>query len=143
MVGFTGLFALHTLVLAANPAFGVALHEAQLKHQPLLVLVGAEWCPACQTMKHQVIPGMARRGGLRTVSLVTLDADADAEIARQLMRGGSIPQLIIFSRKPDGQWHREQLTGASSESEITLLIARALKAQDVPGVELAGGPIGN
>jgi hypothetical protein len=46
------------------------------------------------------------------------------------MRGGAIPQLIIFSRQPDGAWHREQITGAASEREVQSLIARAWQAQE-------------
>jgi hypothetical protein len=71
-----------------------------------------------------------------------VDTDAEVETAKQLMRGGSIPQLIAFSRMPNGQWHREQLTGEVSEAEVQSLIARAIKAQRAAG-ETVAGAIGN
>ena len=144
MAGFTTLMLLQHVVFAANPpSYLAALQDAQAQHRPLLVLVGADWCPGCQTMKHSVLPGLAQRGGLRTVSFVTVDADAEPELSRQLMSGPSIPQLVIFCRKPNGEWHREQLTGESSEYEIKSLIARAVKLQQGPVTELVSSPIGN
>jgi thioredoxin-like negative regulator of GroEL len=144
MVGFAVLVVLQQVILVANPAsYHEALQEAELQQRPLLVLVGADWCPGCQTMKHTVLPGLIRRGALRTVSFVMVDADAEAGLARQLMRGSSIPQLIIFSRKPDGDWHRDQITGQTSEADVQSLIARAVKVQQAPAATLAGSAIGN
>jgi len=143
MVGLTTALALQLAAWGANPvSYNAALQDAQKQQRPLLVLVGANWCPGCQTMKTRVLPSMAKRGALRSVSLALVDTDAEAETAKQLMRGASIPQLIVFSRLPDGQWHREQLTGEVSEAEIQSLIARAIKAQHGRG-ETAAGAIGN
>jgi thioredoxin-like negative regulator of GroEL len=144
MVGFSTWVVLQQLVLAASPsAYHAALQEAHEEQRPLLVLVGADWCPGCQVMKHHTLPGMARRGALRTVSFVAVDTDADAELAKQLMRGGSIPQLIVFSRKPDGEWHRDQITGEAPDADIQSLIARAVKAQSGVTAEFVSGPVGN
>ena len=93
-------------------------------------------------MKTRVLPSLVQRGELRGVSFANVDADKEVETARQLMRGGTIPQLIVFSRKSDGQWHREQITGTTSEAEVQSLIARAIKAQQAAG-EPAAGAIGN
>ncbi|MBW8883363.1 MAG: thioredoxin family protein [Planctomycetia bacterium] len=143
MVGLTAAIALQCAVWGANPAsYNAALQDAQKQQRPLLVLVGASWCPGCQTMKTRVIPSLAKRGGLKGVSFAMVDADAEAEQARQLMRGGSIPQLIAFSRMPDGQWHREQLIGEVSETAVQSLIARAIRAQQAGG-ETVAGAIGN
>ncbi len=143
MVGLTTALALQLAVWGANPvSYNAALQDAQKQQRPLLVLVGATWCPGCQTMKTRVLPSMAKRGALRSVSLALVDTDAEAETAKQLMRGGSIPQLIVFSRLPDGQWHREQLTGEVGEAEVQSLIARAIKAQQGRG-ETVAGAIGN
>jgi len=80
-------------------------------------------------MKQHVIPSLAKRGALKPVTFTTVDYDADAATAQQLMRVGSIPQLIVYSPLPDGKWHREQLIGESTEAEVQSLISRALKAQ--------------
>jgi thioredoxin-like negative regulator of GroEL len=141
MVGLTAVAAFQFALLAANPTFNTALQDARAKQRPLLVLVGAGWCPGCQTMKSRVLPSLAKRGGLRGVSYTIVDYDADTETAQQLMRGGSIPQLIVFCQLPDGKWHREQITGETSEAEVQSLIDRAVKAQKP--VEKAASAIGN
>ena len=131
------------VVFAANPAsYQAALKEAQVEKRPLLVLVGATWCPGCQTMKKAVLPSLEREGGMKAVSYVTVDADTEREVARQLMRGNAIPQLIVFAKTPAGEWHREQITGETSAAEVKSLIARAVSAQTAGDVTPAGA-IGN
>ena len=132
-------FALLPCALAVAPAdspvslealsYPAAAKHAETRQQPLLVLVGADWCPGCQTMKHSVLPAMARSGDLERVSYATIDTDREPQLAGRLMRGGAIPQLIIFSRQADGAWHREQIVGAASQREVQSLIARAWQAQ--------------
>jgi thiol:disulfide interchange protein len=135
------VFVLQCAILSASPSsYFAALDDAQAHNRPLLVLVGADWCPGCQTMKHHVLPQMARTGSLRSVSLAVVDADSEPEVARQLMRGGAIPQLIVYSHKADGSWHREQITGEASDAEVRSLIARAVHAQRPP-TELISGPV--
>jgi len=130
MSGVTALIVLQHALFAANPpSYQEALQDAQKRQQPLLVLIGAQWCPGCQTMKQQVMPSLAQRGALKPVTFTTVDYDADTATAQQLMRVGSIPQLIVYSPLPDGKWHREQLIGESTEAEVQSLISRALKAQ--------------
>lgn len=130
MAGIAGLILLPYALVAAEPTtYQAALREAETKNRPLVVLVGADWCPGCRTMKQRVLPALARRGAMRSVSFATVDADAAPDIARQLMRGSSIPQLIAFSRTAEGKWQREQITGATSEASVESLIARALTTQ--------------
>lgn len=143
MVGLTAALVLQQMILMADPqSYQVALKDAQVQQRPLLVLVGATWCPGCQTMKQRVLPSLARRGGLKEVSFATVDADSEADTARQLMRGSSIPQLIVFSQLSDGQWHRDQIVGETSEAQVQSLIARAIKVQ-APATEVATRAIGN
>ncbi len=84
--------------------------------QPLVVLVGAEWCPACQRMKNSVIPQVKREGGLDRVAYCYVNTDADHKLAGQLMQGGSIPQLILYRKTATG-WTRQQLTGTHGAEE--------------------------
>jgi thioredoxin-like negative regulator of GroEL len=92
--------------------------------QPLVVLVGAEWCPACQQMKNSVIPQVKRQGGLDKVAFAYVNTDADRNLAGKLMQGGSIPQLILY-RKTSTGWTRQQLTGAHGAEETKDFIAGA------------------
>jgi thioredoxin-like negative regulator of GroEL len=143
MTGLCALVVLPCALLSADAlSYPAAIKDAEAKRQPLLVLVGADWCPGCQTMKRSVLPALARKGGLGKVSYATIDTDREPQLAGQLMRGGAIPQLIIFSRQPDGQWYREQIVGATSELQVQSLIARALEAQTKP-VAASASAIGN
>ena len=143
MSGLASILILHQAILAADPvSYQVALKDAQAQRRPLLVLVGATWCPGCQTMKQTVLPRLERDGGMKAVSYVTVDADADRDVASQLMRGSAIPQLIVFAKAPDGKWHREQITGETGTAEVKSLISRALAAQKPPQTASTGA-IGN
>lgn len=108
-----------------SESYGAALAQAQQHQQPLLVLVGADWCPACRVMEQQVLPQLRRQGGLQRVSVAKVDTDRQPELARQLMRGSAIPQLIVFRQRPDGSWFRAQITGATSVGEVYALVQRA------------------
>jgi thiol-disulfide isomerase/thioredoxin len=151
MAGLAALAVLHCALIGADASakgssYAVALRQAQTDQRPLLVLVGADWCPGCRTMKQSVLPSLARRGGLGGVSFAMVDTDAESALARQLMRGGSIPQLIVFSPVDEGRWHREQITGATSEAGVQSLIARAVAAQQPrlqPAADSAGSAIGD
>jgi thioredoxin-like negative regulator of GroEL len=134
MAALSAGLLLHLSVFAAGAPAGAQSYEqaqkqATVSGQPLLVLVGADWCPGCVTMKNSVLPQMAGRGGLKKVSYANVDADQEPELASHLMRGNGIPQLIIFSKRADGEWHREQITGTASEAQVLALIERARAAQ--------------
>jgi thioredoxin-like negative regulator of GroEL len=146
-LGLASTLILHQAIFAANPiSYQAALKDAQAQQRPLVVLVGATWCPGCQTMKQTVIPNLQREGGMRDVTYTTVDADSDREVASQLMRGSAIPQLIVFAKSPDGKWHREQITGETSAANVKSLIARAMAAQKAPAGKVeapSAGAIGN
>jgi thioredoxin-like negative regulator of GroEL len=101
-----------------------AYEEAEKTGQPLVVLVGADWCPACQAMKQSVIPQLARQGVLTKVSFAIVNTDREQALAGRLMQGGSIPQLVMYRKTATG-WQRQQLTGAQSvQAATSFLVAR-------------------
>jgi thiol:disulfide interchange protein len=120
---------MQTVFLAggAQP-YDVAYKQAEANGQPILVLVGADWCPGCRTMKTAVLPRLQQQGKLKGVNFTLVNTDENDALATRLMRGSSIPQLIIFAKTEKG-WHREQITGATSEGEVEQLIKRATTAQ--------------
>jgi thiol-disulfide isomerase/thioredoxin len=91
--------------------------------RPLVVLVGADWCPGCQTMKRSVIPQLQQRGSLEGVSFATVNTDQQEKLAGNLMRGGSIPQLIMYT-KTDKGWMRKQIVGARSVEEVEAFLGQ-------------------
>jgi thiol-disulfide isomerase/thioredoxin len=90
--------------------------------RPLVVLVGADWCPACVVMKNNVIPQVEKQGGLEKVNFCVVNTDQQNDLAKKLMRGGSIPQLIMFRRTRRG-WVRKQLDGAKSINETQSFVS--------------------
>ena len=132
--GIAMSLVLQAAVLAggAQP-YDVAFQNAQENNRPLLVLVGADWCPGCVTMKRSVMPRLAQSGKLNGVNFAEVNMDHNPKVASRLMRGGSIPQLIVFAKTPKG-WHREQITGATSEAGVQALIQRAERVQRATAV---------
>lgn len=129
MTGLALGFMMQTVLLAAGPqSYAEAYKQAEVNGQPILVLVGADWCPGCRTMKGAVMPRLQQEGKLKTVNFALVNTDESAAIAAHLMRGNSIPQLIVYAKTEKG-WHREQITGATSEAAVEQMIKRATDAQ--------------
>lgn len=123
------LAAVLSTVVTDQPApqqdYAQAYRTAQQEGKPLVVVVGAEWCPACVNLKSQTIAAMKQAGELSEVSMAIVDQDAQPELAAQLKRGRTIPQIIVFSQTPAGAWKRIQLTGFQSERTMQSVLNTA------------------
>ncbi len=93
---------------AAANTYAAAYQDTQDSGKPLVVLVGASWCPACQSMKTSTMPAVAAQGGLSKVAFAYVNVDAQHDLAGQLMEGGMIPQLIMYEKTADG-WKLNRL----------------------------------
>lgn len=134
MLGVTTALVLQASILTASMNSYATAHERTAKTgEPLVVLVGADWCPACQTMKSSVIPQAQQRGILSKVAFAVVNTDHEPELARKLMRGGTIPQLIMFRPTTDG-WKRKQLTGATSVDSLNSFLAQPAANSTTPKV---------
>lgn len=107
--------------------YATAFKETEQTGRPLVVLVGADWCPGCRQMKYTTIPELEKKGGLRKVAFAYVNTDQQSQLAGKLMRGGSIPQLVMYHKTDDG-WKRAQLTGAQSTSSVEAFIGEAVDA---------------
>jgi thiol:disulfide interchange protein len=118
-----------TLMLAVTgpskeaPSYEEALQRAQEENKPLLILVGAKWCAACEVMKRETIEPMKQSGELKEVIVTYLDKDQRPELAQQLMKGETLPQVIMFCKEQD-QWKRLSLTGMQSKPRMLELLGR-------------------
>ena len=110
-----------SIMAAGDQTYDAAYHKTAANGQVLVVLIGADWCPGCRTMKTAVIPQLEKQGALKKVNFACINTDQQHELASKLMKGGSIPQLVLF-RKTDTGWKREQMTGAHSVSETKSFI---------------------
>ena len=106
--------------------YAEAYRDSVSQQKPLLVVVGAPWCPACNSLKQSTILPMAELGELDGVSLAMINKDEDPELAKELTGGEQlIPQIILYT--PDqGGWKRQKLSGFQSKQPIRNLIRRAL-----------------
>ena len=129
----SAIFQISLLSTGANEyAEAHKVHSAT--GQPMVLLVGAEWCPACVQMKNNVLPRVARRGLLRKVAFAHVNTDHDSRVAKSVMQGGSIPQLIMYRKTPNG-WKRHLLVGAQSPEQIEAFINKGLELDNAERVQ--------
>ncbi len=108
-----------------TPDYETALAESQQASKPLVVLIGAPWCASCQVMKRETIEPMMESGKLEHVVVTYIDKDQRPELAHQLMKGETLPQIVVFSKQPEG-WKRFSLTGMQSQGRMAELLRRAV-----------------
>jgi thiol:disulfide interchange protein len=104
--------------------YDAAYRRAQEEKKPLVVLVGADWCAACKTMKADTISTMKGAGEFKEVVFTQVDKDIQPEIAQQVMQGNTLPQIVVFCESEQG-WKRFSLTGMQSERRVKELIRKA------------------
>ena len=89
--------------------------------KPLVVMIGTDWCPPCQTMKKTVMPRVREDGLLRKVAFALVNPDREHDLAEKLTGGGPIPQLVMFRKKGNG-WVRKKLVGGQSVEAVEQFI---------------------
>jgi thioredoxin-like negative regulator of GroEL len=130
------LAALMHLPLSADPSdtYEEAHRQTMETGRPMVVMVGAEWCPACKQMENTVIPQARKRGLLARVAFALVDLDRDRDLGRKLTAGGPIPQLIAFHRTPDG-WRHRKLIGGQTLEQVEEFINEELAETDTQKAE--------
>lgn len=107
--------------------YAAAYKEAMSAKKPLMVVVGAKWCPACNVLKSSTIQPMLTTGDLDDVVVALIDKDVQPELAQQLTKGEQlIPQIIVFNQTESGRWERRKLVGYQPRQPIRNLIRRAV-----------------
>jgi thiol:disulfide interchange protein len=101
-----------------------AYEKAMKGDKPLLVLVTADWCGPCQTMKQTTIPELLAQNKFKDFHYATVDWDRDGELAQQLIQGRGVPQLIIFEKKDD-KWQRRYLTGIKTVATVEAFLQKS------------------
>ena len=122
-----------TVVLTTLPgdqqlqqSYAQAYTESLAEKKPLLVVVGAPWCPACRVLKETTLKPMATTGELDDVSFVVINRDENPTLAAKLTQGEKmIPQIILYTPSENG-WQRRKLRGFQPKQPIRSLIQNAL-----------------
>jgi len=130
VTSLTFAFVLQASLVATGAETGAETYEKAHEQvaktgQPLMVLVGADWCPACKQMERQVIPQVRRRGLLGKVAFAIVNLDRERRLGRQLTEGGPIPQVIMY-RKTRLGWKRRRLVGAQDVQTLENFINQGL-----------------
>jgi thioredoxin-like negative regulator of GroEL len=112
----------HLAMMAGGESNYAEAHKTTTETgKPMLVLVGANWCPACLTMKNNVMPQVVRTGLFGRCVYTVVDLDEQKTLGQELTKGGPIPQLIMFRKTGDG-WLRRRLVGGQSVSTVVKFI---------------------
>ena len=126
VTGLTFAAVLQASIMATGAETYAEAHEKVANSgQPLMVLVGADWCPACVEMKNKVIPQVRRRGLLRRVAFAIVNLDRQETLGRQLTDGGPIPQVVMYRKTRNG-WKRRRLVGGQSAQTLETFINRGV-----------------
>lgn len=120
---------------AAMPVQPATLDQAQQlaveRQHDVLVLVGAEWCGPCQTLKASVMPQVAAQGGLARMEFAYVDYDQQPELATALMHGNTVPQ-VVYLRFANDRWVRSALIVEQPDAERILGMIRWVQSLPVP-----------
>lgn len=108
-------------VLSQAEQFDLAYRRSAATGRPLVVLLGAKWCPGCKVMQHEVLPAVAKSGGLKQVEFVYIDIDRNRRLAAKLSKAKTIPQLIRYHKTPHG-WKSNLLSGAHKVNVVKVFI---------------------
>ena len=121
------VLASFTSETAKDHDYKTAYKESVAKHKPLMVVVGAEWCMACNVLKDTTIKPMVETGELDQVSVAVVDRDEQPELAKQLTKGEKLlPQIIVFTKNAEGKWEREKLMGYQPMQPVRQLVRGAV-----------------
>lgn len=109
--------------VSSNQDYTLAYNQSVEEDKPLMVVVSASYCPACDVLKKTTIANMTQSGELDAVSVAVVDRDAQPELAKQLMvNEGMVPQIIVFSKSQNGRWSRKLLKGYQPVQPVRSLI---------------------
>jgi thioredoxin-related protein len=117
------LFAVENVNAQQPIDYATAYKNAQTGDKPLLVLVTAKWCPPCQSMKKNTIPQLLKKSAFEGYHYTNVDLDKDSTVARQLIGGRGVPQLILFEKK-NGKWTRKFLSGYNSVASVEKFVKK-------------------
>lgn len=112
-------------------SYAEAYQLALTKNRPLVVLVGAAWCPACKLMEQELAPRLLGKRYQDQVAFVLVDIDREPKVGHQLVGEGPIPQLFLF-RRVGQRWRAVRLVGLQEFSVVEQHIARLTNDQQAP-----------
>ncbi len=123
--------------LVYREAYRLAVEQ----NRPLVVLVGAEWCPACKLMERQLFPFLKQRKLFGKIAFVVVDLDRDRKLGYQLVGDGPIPQLLVF-RRLGNSWRMLRIIGVHDPTVVENHILRMPPSNMVASEAIAPPTVG-
>jgi thiol-disulfide isomerase/thioredoxin len=114
-----------TLAVSDTP-YEQALKKSEASGRPVLILIGADWCPYCKIVERDVMPKLKAQGLMDKVEYFYMDYDRDAGLVSKTLRGEIIPEMIMLTKTADG-WKRADLSGGYKLAPIESFIKANLK----------------
>lgn len=108
--------------------------------RPLVIMVGAEWCPACMVMKNSIMPQVKQGSVFGQVAFAAVDLDQERELGSQLTENGPIPQLIMYTPK-DGAWEKRRLIGGQDTQTVETFLREGISASKADAAKKSTGPV--
>jgi len=116
-----------SLLTMGTETYAEAYRATEETRRPLVVMIGAEWCAACQVMERTVLPQVRERGVLGKVGFAIVNLDRERELSDQVTNRGPIPQLLLFRKAEDG-WKLRRLIGSHSVEAVEQFINQGVQA---------------
>ncbi|MEN6497211.1 MAG: thioredoxin family protein [Thermoguttaceae bacterium] len=116
-----------SLLTMGTETYAEAYRATEETGRPLVVMIGADWCAACQVMERTVLPQIRERGILGKVGFALVNLDRERELSDQLTNRGPIPQLLLFRKVEDG-WKLRRLIGSHSVEAVEQFINQGVQA---------------
>ena len=117
------------MIGAQGDTYARAHRQTTRTGRPMVVLVGAKWCRACNVMKDSVLPVVKNRGGLNKVSFAVVDIDEEKELGKTLISRGPIPQLLMYRSTPVG-WRLRRIIGGQSVKSVETFVETGVKLDE-------------
>lgn len=114
------------LMVTGGQSYAEAHKTTTEKGCPLVVVIGATWCSACQQLKNDVLPTVKRDGILKRVAYAEVDLDEEHELGKQLTDGGPIPQIVMY-RKTQLGWRLKRLIGRQDTQTVEQFISQGVE----------------
>ena len=77
MMTISMVLVLQAAAVTATPSSYAEARAMAESGKPLVVLVGADWCPACQRMKNSSLPQVAKSRALSKVAYAVVNTDQE------------------------------------------------------------------
>ena len=85
--------------------FSKAKAKAVKEGCPLLIMLTAQWCKSCQTIKRDLLPLVDKRGMLDGLAFAVVDYDLQNTLAEEIACQDGLPQWVRYERV-DGKLYR-------------------------------------